>query len=87
MDNKQLKRITESAYKISREMWMLTKHYLDPENIKLNDSDEYWDTLIADYNKILDSLENEPKYVNEMAEQMVLGITRLLEGIQREDKA
>lgn len=84
MDSKQLNEITKTAYDVSREVWLLAKNYLQPDKLKTNQTDEYWEELIDDYNKILDRLENQPEYVNKMAEQMIVGVTRLLEGVMRE---
>lgn len=84
MDSKQLNEITKTAYDVSREVWLLAKNYLQPDKLKDNQSDEYWEELIDDYNKILDRLESQPEYVNKMAEQMIVGVTRLLEGVMKE---
>jgi len=83
MDSKQLNEITKTAYDVSREVWLLAKNYLQPDKLKTNQKDEYWEELIDDYNKILDRLEGQPEYVNKMAEQMIVGVTRLLEGVMR----
>lgn len=77
--------IKQKAFEIHQKLWALTKKYLEPDMLQTNQTDEYWDNLIADYNELLNSIAGDPKYVNEFAENMVVGITRLLEGIMREE--
>jgi predicted RNA-binding protein with EMAP domain len=77
--------IKQKAFEIHQKLWALTKKYLEPDMLQTNQTDKYWDDLIADYNGLLESLADDPKYVNEFAENMVVGITRLLEGIMREE--
>lgn len=77
--------IKQKAFEIHQKLWALTKKYLEPDMLQTNQTDKYWDDLIADYNELLNSIAGDPKYVNEFAENMVVGITRLLEGIMREE--
>ena len=77
--------IKQKAFEIHQKLWDLTKKYLEPDMLRTNQTDKYWNDLIADYNELLGSLADDPKYVNEFAENMVVGITRLLEGVMREE--
>ena len=77
--------IKQKAFEIHQKLWALTKKYLEPDMLQNNQTDKYWNDLIADYNELLNSIAGDPKYVNEFAENMVVGITRLLEGIMREE--
>lgn len=78
--------IKQKAFEIHQKLWALTKKYLEPDMLQTNQTDKYWDDLIADYNELLNSIAGDPKYVNEFAENMVVGITRLLEGVMREER-
>lgn len=77
--------IKQKTFEIHQKLWALTKKYLEPDMLRTNQTDKYWNDLIADYNELLNSIAGDPKYVNEFAENMVVGITRLLEGVMREE--